>query len=121
MKTVSSLLLALFVLLSPLSWASAQAVAARADAKPTGAELDAEAAQARRRIIEIVNQPITHLPRTGAAGLFSPGWFHDGAIKPDFNTVDVRATQELPYQDFTYVTSDLNPSEMFVGNELEFN
>ena len=53
--------------------------------------------------------------------MFSPGWFHDGAAKPDFGAVDVRATQEFPYHGFVYVTSDLNPTEMFVASELEFN
>ncbi len=76
-------------------------------------------AQARQRVIEIVNQPVRHLPRTDEASEFSPGWFHEGAIEPDYRTVDVRKTQEFPYRG--YVTSDLKPSEMFVGDELEFN
>lgn len=78
-------------------------------------------ALATARVIEIVNRPVTHLPRTDEAALFSPGWFHDGAIKPDFATVDVRATQEFPYKDNSFVSSDLNPQEMFVASELEFN
>jgi len=51
--------------------------------------------------------------------VYSPGWFHNGAIKPDFSNVDVRDTQELMYTG--HVSSDLNPSEMFIGSELEFN
>ena len=82
-------------------------------------KLSAERAQAERRVTEIVNQPITHLPRSGPVALFSPGWFHSGAAKPDLNTVDVRATQEFPYSG--YVSSDVNPAEMFIGSELEFN
>jgi len=82
-------------------------------------KLNAETARTEQRVIEIVNQPITHLPRSGPVGLFSPGWFHPDAIKPDFNNVDIRATQELSYEG--HVTSDLNPSEMFIGSELEFN
>lgn len=78
-----------------------------------------EAARAEQRVVEIVNQPITHLPRSGPVSVFSPGWFHPGATKPDFNNVDIRATQELTYEG--YVASDLNPSEMFMGSELEFN
>jgi hypothetical protein len=77
-------------------------------------------AQATARVIEIVNRPVTRLPRTDEAGGF-PGWFHDGAIKPDFATVDIRTTQEFPYKDYSYVASNLNPSEMFVASELEFN
>lgn len=83
--------------------------------------LNAKTGEATRRVVEIVNQPVTHLPRTPQAGLFSPGWFHPGAIKPDFNRVDVRTSQEFPYAGYGYVTSDLNPSEMFVADELEFN
>src|SRR5439155_13080426 len=52
---------------------------------------------------------------------YSPGWFHEGAAKPDFNTVDVRATQETPYDKHEYVTSDLNPNIVFIGRQLEFN
>lgn len=56
----------------------------------------------------------------GRRGVFA-GWFHPGAAKPDFNTVDIRATQEFPYSAYDHVTSDLNPTEMFIGAELEFN
>jgi hypothetical protein len=75
------------------------------------------------KVEDIVNQPVTHLKRTPDMRLafYSPGWFHDGATKPDFNTVDVRTTQQLDYDGHPYVTSDLNPGEAFIGNELEFN
>jgi hypothetical protein len=82
---------------------------------------NAEIMRAEQRVIDIVNQPITHLPRSGTYGLFSPGWFHPGATKPDFDNVDVRTTQELLYDKYDHVTSDLNPTEMFIGSELEFN
>jgi hypothetical protein len=88
---------------------------------PDFATINAESAQTEDKVTEIVNQPTTHLPRAAPFGLFSPGWFHDGATKPDFNTVDVRASQEFPYKGYTYVASDLNPTEMFVASELEFN
>jgi len=52
---------------------------------------------------------------------YSPGWFHEGAIKPDFNTIDVRAAQETIYDKQEYVTSDLNPNIVFIGRQLEFN
>lgn len=75
------------------------------------------------RVQRIVNQPVKQLPHLGdmQVAVFSPGWFHDGAIKPDFNNVDVRATQEFPYASHEYVTSNLNPGVAFVGAELEFN
>ncbi|WP_296742604.1 hypothetical protein [Mesorhizobium sp.] len=81
--------------------------------------LNAQTAQAQQRIVAIVNQPVTHLRRTGQVTVFSPGWFHPGAITPDFDTVDIRATRELIYDG--YVTSDVTPTEMFDGDELEFN
>lgn len=80
---------------------------------------NAEAARTEQKVVEIVNQQVTHLPRSGSFSVFSPGWFHAGATEPDFNNVDIRTTQELTYDG--YVTSDLNPTEMFIGRELEFN
>jgi len=76
-----------------------------------------------QKVATIVNQPVNRFPLEEGprVGHFSPGWFHEGAIKPDFNTVDVRKTQEFPYERFTYVTSDVNPGEMFPANDLEFN
>lgn len=75
------------------------------------------------RVKDIVNQPVTHLSRTPdmRVAVFSPGWFHDRAETPDFANVDVRATQEFPYAEYMYVTSDLNPEEAFIASELEFN
>ena len=82
-------------------------------------EMDAAIAQVNK----IVNQPVTRLARTARmrVSTFQPGWFHEGAIKPNFNTVDVRATQESPYAKYEYVTSDLNPGVVFIGQQLEFN
>jgi hypothetical protein len=76
------------------------------------------------RVQQIINQPVAELRPTPdmQVATFGPGgWFHPGAIKPDFNTVDVRATQEFPYRQYQYVTSDLNPGVVFLGDELEFN
>ena len=53
--------------------------------------------------------------------MYRPGWFHEGATKPDFNNVDVRRTRETSYDGKEYVTSDLNPGVVFHGDELEFN
>ena len=85
--------------------------------------LNSEMDQAIQRVKEIVNQPIRSLPRESwmQVSSFSPGWFHPGAITPDFNIVDVRTTQEMSYDKDDYVTSDLNPGVVFVGKELEFN
>ena len=78
---------------------------------------------AMARVRFIVNRPVTQLPITQDmnVAVYQTGWFHPGAIRPDFNTVDIRATQETHYTNNYYVTSDLNPGVCFLGNELEFN
>lgn len=85
--------------------------------------LELERTNAWNRVLRIVNQPVHAFVRNPNyhVMIYSPGWFHPGAIKPNFNTVDVRKSQELIYASHQYVTSDLNPGVMFQGNELEFN
>lgn len=87
------------------------------------AALKAEKSDAIFSVQHIVNQPVTHLKRTPDmnVSVYSPGWFHEGAMTPSFTTVDVRVTQQFPYLGQQYVTSDLNPGEVFLGSELEFN
>jgi len=110
--------------------APSPAPAQRPDGPPApgslGAQVNSVAGQinaAVRRIVAIVNQPITRLPRTPEMKIlsFGPGWFHPGATRPDFNNVDITKTQEFPYSGSEYVSSDLNPAEAFLGAELEFN
>lgn len=93
---------------------------------PTEAKLAAVRKAQKRaiaRVEAIVNQPVTVLDRDPQmkVAVYEHGWFHDGAIKPDFTTVDVRATQTSSYSQFKYVTSTLNPGVVFLGSELEFN
>jgi hypothetical protein len=90
---------------------------------PEESTLVAEMNDAIEHVKRIVNDPVPSLPRTPDArvSVFSPGWFHEGAAKPNFLSLDVRATQEFPYDKFEYVTSDLNPGVMFRGRDLEFN
>jgi hypothetical protein len=87
------------------------------------ADVKTELADAITKVKVIVNQPVSSLPRTPdmAVATYSPGWFHPGAIRPDFNTVDVRTTQKLDYAKDEYVTSDLNPEVVYLGSDLEFN
>lgn len=86
------------------------------------AALELERTNAWQRVLEIVNQPVHAFVRPPHYPVsVYPGWFHAGATKPDFNTVDVRQSQELVYTNRQYVTSDLNPGMMFLGRELEFN
>ena len=88
------------------------------------AALKAQKNDAIFKVQDIVNQPITHLKRTPDmldVAFYQDGWFHPGAITPDFDHVDVRATQQLDYLVHKYVTSPANPGEVFLGSELEFN
>lgn len=86
------------------------------------ADMKAQMNDAIFQVQHIVNQPVTQLKQTPNMIVgYYPGWFHPGAIKPDFNTVDVRTTQQSDYDKFPYVTSDLNHGVVFIGNELEFN
>ena len=87
------------------------------------AALEAERKVAVGQVEKIVNQPVLAYRRTPGmrVGEFKPGWLHEGASKPNFNAVDVRATQEKIYDNYEYVTSDLNPGIVFIGRQLEFN
>lgn len=78
---------------------------------------------AMARVRRIVNQPVTTLRMTSdmEVAMYDQGWFHPGAMRPDFNTVDIRPTQDLQYAKFQYVSSQLNPGLCFLGSELEFN
>lgn len=82
-----------------------------------------EMTNAYQRVLKIVNKPVRAFAKTPGlqASIFSPGWFHEGASKPDFNTVDIRQSQEFPYASKKYVTSDLTPKVVFLGQDLEFN
>jgi hypothetical protein len=88
------------------------------------AALKAQRNDAIFKVQDIVNQPVTHLKRTPDmvdVGDYQDGWFHPGAITPDFDNVDVRASQQLVYSGNKYASSPANPGEVFLGSELEFN
>ncbi|MBX7247363.1 MAG: hypothetical protein K1X53_17855 [Candidatus Sumerlaeaceae bacterium] len=75
------------------------------------------------RVQQIVNQPVRQF-RIGPGmewSTYNEGWYHPGANKPDFNNVDIRTTQEKPYDSKGYVSSPLNPGVLFYGPDLEFN
>jgi hypothetical protein len=57
------------------------------------------------QVKHIVNAPVPALPRTPdvEVRVFGPGWFHEGAARPNFLSVDVSATQQFPYDQFEYV------------------
>jgi hypothetical protein len=86
--------------------------------------IKAEMESAIHQVEKIVNQTVPAYRR--APGMhwseFHPGWFHEGATKPDFNHVDVRTSRETAnYEEHEYVTSDLNPDLVWRGRDLEFN
>ena len=87
-------------------------------------EIQTEQQRALDRVTAIVNQPVQafSFSPSARAKIFGPGWFHPGAIKPDFNHVDIRKTQETAVYDAAeYVTSDITPGAMFPGSQVEFN
>jgi hypothetical protein len=96
---------------------------AAATPKEQLAAVNLEMTNALQRVLLIVNRPVKAYVRSGNIDVstFQPGWFHPGASKPDFNTVDVRQSQESPYAAHKFVTSDLNPGIVFLGQDLEFN
>lgn len=70
----------------------------------------------------IINQPATATERGAQMRVWQYDyWFHPGATKPDFNTVDVRNTQEASYDNEDYVCLKSQPDKVWVGHELEFN
>ena len=87
------------------------------------ASFQLEMTNAYQRVLQIINQPVRAYARTPGlpVSVYSPGWFHEGASRPDFNNVDIRQSQDLNYAGHQYVTSDLNPNMVFLGQELEFN
>ena len=104
---------------------TSSSVSATSDSEPTIDRANAKAVMddATARVNAIINQPVRQLARTPdmLVSVSSPGWFHAGAMKPDFATVDIRTTQDSQYDQRPYVTSDLNPGVVFVGSEIEFN
>src|SRR5947207_12785481 len=114
--------LAIFLVLMGICQScSAQQVSATT--QPQRTAFEAEMKSAVEAVQRIVNQPVARFARTPEmkVSTYRPGWFHEGAIKPDFNNVDVRRTRETSYDGREFVTSDLNPDVVFHGDDLEFN
>jgi hypothetical protein len=84
--------------------------------------VNAEMNAAIQKVKYIVNDPVTPLRRAPGMRVSSyPTWFHEGASKPDFNTVEVQKTQELSYEKFEYVALASDPNSVYPGKQLEFN
>jgi hypothetical protein len=86
------------------------------------AALQLQLTNAWHQVETIINQPVRAYRREPGydVSVYGPGWFHPGAETPDFNTVDVRQSQQLIYT-ATWVSSDITPTMMFHGSDLEFN
>ncbi len=84
---------------------------------------EVEMNNAIEQVKKIVNQPVSSIPRNQGMRVseYSPGWFHPGARKPDFDHVDVRSSQNTEFAKFDYVTSNLNHGVAFRGRDVEFN
>jgi len=96
-------------------------------AKPLSADaqiavLKGQLDDAVTRVRRVVNQSVTPLPKDPTLKFRGQFYFHDGATRPDFNTVDVRATQEKVYDSEGYILwQGAPPDVMWDGRELEFN
>jgi hypothetical protein len=86
------------------------------------AALQLQLTNAWHQVEAIVDQPVRayRYDPSYHVSIYSPAWFHPGAMTPDFNNVDVRKSQELTYT-APWVSSDITPTMMFRGGDLEFN
>jgi hypothetical protein len=86
------------------------------------ADLKQQLSTAISAVQKIVNQPVASQPRTRKMEVATyPGWFHAGAITPDFNNVDVRKTQQFDYDVHPFIASTSSPDVVYVGSDVEFN
>lgn len=117
--------MALFVLCASMGRVSAQSSTDQTstDTNAQVAALQLQLTNAWHQVETIVNQLVPAYQREQGydVSVYIGGWFHPGAMTPDFNTIDVRTTRELPYADHTWVSSDITPNMMFHGSDLEFN
>jgi hypothetical protein len=115
---VVGFLLLLFVALPVVPSAFAQSTGKQAQIDAVNLEMTNAMDQVRK----IVNQPVVPIARVpGMRVGKGTAWFDIGFPTPDFKQVDVRTSQEFPYTNFDYITSDLNPGVVFLSRDLEFN
>jgi hypothetical protein len=117
----------LFLVIAAASRVCAQSSTDQAAATTNSTEeqitaLQLQLTNAWHQVETIVNQPVPayRMDSSYSVSVYSPGWFHPGASIPDFNNVDVRQSQQLIYT-ATWVSSDITPTMMFHGSDLEFN
>jgi hypothetical protein len=115
---------------APRKDSGAPAAAAAAAPSPSSAAALTQQAQinkilkqmsvAVKRVQEIVNQEVPSVPLDPKLKLWE-FFFHEGATMPDFTTVDVRTTQETPYDAHEYIRWQGRPDVMWAAKDLEFN
>ena len=114
---------AMLLVLSAISQSCAVLQTSASTQQAQRTTVEAEMKSAIEAVKQIVNQPVASFARTAEmkVSTYRPGWFHEGAIKPDFNNVDVRRTRETSYDGRQWVTSDITPNVVYHGDDLEFN
>lgn len=114
------ILIVSFLVIATASRVSAQSVTNSTEEQIAALQL--QLTNAWHQVETIVNQPVPAYRRDAGydVSVYSPGWFHAGASIPDFNRVDVRQSRELIYT-AQWVSSDITPTMMFHGKDLEFN
>ena len=81
-----------------------------------------ELQEAIARVQFIINQPPPMGMRTPQMRVWEySNWFDAGSLKPDFGKVDVRKTQETPYDAEDFVCLKSRPELVWAGHDLEFN
>ncbi len=81
-----------------------------------------ELREAVARVQFIINQPAPMGMRTPKMRVWEYAtWFDAGSLKPDFVKVDVRKTQETPYDGEDFVCLKSRPELVWAGRDLEFN
>ena len=88
--------------------------------RPQFAKVKKELDDAVARVNTIVNQEVPSVPLDRSLRL-GDWYFHDGATRPDFNTVDIRKTRETHYDDYAYIKWKGSDDVMWVGRDCEFN
>ena len=107
---------------TPAARAPAKADQTRSTGTDRITNVQRELRDAVMRVQSIVNQPVPMAMRTPQMRVWDyDTWFHPGSLKPDFNTIDVRRTQESPYDGEEFVSLKSRPDLVWRGSDLEFN
>ncbi|HTR43144.1 MAG TPA: hypothetical protein VMH87_16135 [Pseudomonadales bacterium] len=123
LRRVSLALFVVFAAAGVHAQTPADPTAAATSTNDQMAALQLQLTNAWHQVELIVNQPAPAFRREPGyqVAIYGPGgWFHPGANTPDFNIVDVRHFQQFDYKE-PWVSSDVTPTLMFRGSDLEFN